>query len=247
MNNHFDKHYVTKRFWIRCICLFGVFVSGVVFCWVLLEPFWLNIVKDKIIFDVNELNDDEIVYLNSLINANKLHTAEFAFDKIISFYENLITTIIAISAVFGVIGYLYIKNSHKRDIEDGIYIFCNSKYGENLLKRHAEENSKIFFSRLFNESLNDGELKTLVIKNAQNSDDITKIADDINKILARLSIVEDKTDKINTFQNEIIEFNEDGNLSSSLPKSLDNFIPDSMEDSAIEIDTKNFDRKKTDL
>lgn len=244
MNNGFDKSYVTKRFWIRCICLLLVFIAGGVFSWIILEPFWLNIAKDKIIFDVQNLNNQEVIFLNSLISANKLHTAEFAFDKIISFYETLITIIITISAAFGIIGYLYIKNSHQRDIEEGIYSFCNSKYGESILKAHAQNNAKEYFSQAFKESLNDGEIKVLSINVAQNSDDINKLSKDLDEVIKRLTEVEEVLEQSETITYEELSISENTETEPNVNKNdiEENLIEKTLrEDVAVEIDTANTD------
>lgn len=244
MNNGFDKSYVTKRFWIRCICLLLVFIAGSIFSWIILEPFWLNIAKDKIIFDVQNLNNQEVMFLNSLISANKLHTAEFAFDKIISFYETLITIIITISAAFGIIGYLYIKNSHQRDIEDGIYSFCNSKYGESIFKAHAQNNAKEYFSQAFKESLNDGEIKVLSINVAQNSDDINKLSKYLDEMIKRLAMIEDILERSKPLTDEELSISENTEIEPNIYKNEieENLIEKTLrEDVAIEIDTDSID------
>ena len=122
MGNDENKEYVSKRFWIRCICMILVFVAGIVFSFVLLKPFWLDIIQDKIIFTTNELTNEEITFIQNLVSTNKIHMADFVFERLIHFYENLITIIVSISAFLGIIGYLYIKNSHQRDIYDGMGI-----------------------------------------------------------------------------------------------------------------------------
>lgn len=243
MNNGFDKSYVSKRFWIRCVCFLLVFIAGSVFSWIILEPFWLNIIKDKIIFDVQNLSTQDITFLNSLISANKLHTAEFAFDKIVGFYETLITVIIAISAAFGIIGYLYIKNSHQRDIEDGIYSFCNSKHGESILKTHAQNNAKEYFLQAFKESLYDGDIKDLLIRVAQNADDISKLSKDLDEIIKRLTRVEDTLESPKRLTHEELSINENigENESKENKNSLEeNIIEKTFEDeTAVEVDTSN--------
>ncbi len=250
MNKGFDKNYVTKRFWIRCICFLLVFVAGCIFSWIILEPFWLSIAKDKIIFDVQNLNNQEITFLNSLISANKLHTAEFAFDKIVSFYETLITVIIAISAAFGIIGYLYIKNSHQRDIEDGIYSFCNSKHGENILKAHAQNNAKEYFLQAFKESLNDGDIKVLSINVAQNSDYINKLSKDLDEIIKRLTKVEDVLENSKSLTYDELNINEniiETEQSSDESDLEENIIEKTFgEDVAVEIDTDNIQKDNSD-
>lgn len=244
MDSSYDKKYLSKRFWVRCVCLTLVFVAGCVFGWIVLEPFWLNIAKDKIIFDVQNLNNQEIAFLNSLISANKIHTAEFAFDKIVSFYETLITVIIAISAAFGIIGYLYIKSSHQRDIEDGIYAFCNSKHGENILKTHAQSNAKEYFSKAFKESLNDGDIKEVFVSAAQNADDIAKLSKDIDEVIERLIKIEDIIEKSDFLTYEEISLNEsiDGakqNINKN--ENIEEILLEKTfkEEVAIEIDTDN--------
>lgn len=178
--NQLDKNYTSKRFWIRCFCFVAIFVSGMIFMALILQPFWLNIIKDKIIFDINNLSRSEQKFLNSLIMANKIHTAEFAFDRIVHFYENLITIILGLSAFLGISGYLYIKSSHQRDIEEGIYSFSNSKQGESILKAISQN----FFKEAFNRALNEDVLKGIIENNAQNTDDI-------DNILKRLALLED--------------------------------------------------------
>lgn len=227
MNTGENKKYMSKRFWIRCICMVLVFISGIVFSFVLLKPFWLNIIQDKIIFTTNQLSNDEINFLHGLISSNKIHTADFVFERLIHFYENLITIIVSISAFLGIIGYLYIKNSHQRDIYDGIYSLFNSDMGLNLLKDIINKDAKKYFEAEFNKSLNYGDLKDLQIATQNNSEEN-------EEILKRLNIIETQIEKLSdnkAIDTEKIE-EPQINQSESIAKGHNS-------DVAVEIDTEN--------
>ncbi|MBR1680250.1 hypothetical protein IJ707_00500, partial [bacterium] len=116
------------------------------------------------------LTNEEVTFIHNLISTNKIHTADFVFERLIHFYENLITIIVSISAFLGIIGYLYIKNSHQRDIYDGIYSLFNSDMGLNLLKDIINKDAKKYFEAEFNKSLNYGDLKDLQIATQNNSE-----------------------------------------------------------------------------
>ncbi len=227
MDDISNKKYLSKRFTIRCICLTLMFLAGSIFAVVILEPFWLNILKDKIIFDVQNLNATEADFLNTLINTNKVHTADFVFERMIHFYESLITIIVGISAVFGVIGYLYIKNSHQRDIYEGIHSLFNSHIGINLLENIITTNAKKHFTSEFNKSLNDGELKNLQVITQNN-------AEEIETILNRLNIIETQLEKIPS------SINADTNKIEVSPNDPQKeiIIPEKYNNIAIEVDTE---------
>ena len=209
-----NKHAII-RFWLRMLCFFLVFIAGIAFCWILFEPFWLDVVKDKIIFDTNNLTNQDVKYLHELISANKMHTAEFAFDRLIQFYEHVITIIISFTAGLGIIGYCYIKSSHQRDIEEGIYSFCSSTHGKNILKEYIKEMAQDYFKESFNRALNEDVLKGIIIANAQNSEDV-------DNILKRLTLLEESiiekgiqdTGKINI--PEEIDYSQKGNINDKL-------------------------------
>lgn len=189
MNNDEYKHYVSKRFWIRCICLVLVFIAGIVFSYIIMKPFWLDNIQNKIIFDTNNLTNVEIKFLENLISENKIYTADIIFERLIHFYENLITVIVSITAFLGIIGYLYIKNSHQRDIYDGIYSILNSDMGLNLLNDLINKNAKKYFDAEFNKSLNYGDLRDLQVTTQTNSEEN-------EGILKRLNIIETQIEKL---------------------------------------------------
>ncbi len=222
-----NKKYVSKRFWIRCICMFLVFIAGVVFSFVLLNPFWLDIIQDKIIFTTNKLTNEEVTLIHNLIYTNKIHTADFVFERLIHFYENLITIIVSISAFLGIIGYLYIKNSHQRDIYDGIYSLFNSDMGLNLLKDIINKDAKKYFEAEFNKSLNYGDLKDLQIATQNNSEEK-------EEMLKRLNIIETQIENLSN--NKAIDTEK---IEEQQPNQSEFIAKTDNSDVAIEIDTEN--------
>lgn len=82
------------RFVLRCfiniiLCLIGVFIGLK-----LLMPCWSDIIRDATIFDINKLSEHDIKILNLMISQNKLYTADFVIERLISFYEMLIQFLI---------------------------------------------------------------------------------------------------------------------------------------------------------
>lgn len=237
MNIDDIKNHTTKRFWIRCFCLLIVFIAGVLFTILVFQPFWLNILEDKIIFATQELTKEETEILTKLIAQNKIHVAEFAFERIIGFYEQLITWTIGTFAVFGILGYLYIKNSHIRDIEDALFSFCSSKTGTQVL----QENARKYFLQAFKKSLTEGALNDLSANVAQNMEDINKLSKDMDVLMERLSNLEENMEKSNFLTYEELGINE--NMEEGITNTSEDYIKEIVEEKiqkeeiALEVDT----------
>lgn len=223
----YDKGYLSKRFIIRSVCLALVFVCGVVFAFIILEPFWLETIQNKIIFNVDNLTERELKILQGLITSNKIHTADFVFERLIQFYEHIITILVSVSAFLGIIGYLYIKNSHQRDIYDSTNSLFNSEMGLNLLRDLIQTKGKDIFDAEFKKSLNDGELKTIQVRTSN-------AIEEIEGMLKRLEIIENQFEKNNyntSSENVLVEDNiECNNLEKNLSSNDDDNI-------AVEVDT----------
>lgn len=185
--------YLSKRFLIRCVCNFLMFFSGVCFCLVILTPFWSNIIHDRIIFNTQNLTQQEQNFLNLMISNDKLHTSEFVIERLVDFYETLITILIWISALGGIGGYLYIKCSHQRDITEGIQDYITSDVGNLVIKKQIKEQVSEFVV----ESLNSGDLKDISVRNAENTKDIEELLSKNVELEERIENLERK-EKIQT-------------------------------------------------
>ena len=116
INNHFiykDSGHLW-RFILRCfiniaLCLIGVFIGLK-----LLMPCWSDIIRDATIFDINELSEHDIKILNLMISQNKLYTADFVIERLISFYEMLIQFLIGAYAFIWVILAYYFFTTGKK-------------------------------------------------------------------------------------------------------------------------------------
>ena len=204
-----------------------VFIAGIMFAFVLLKPFWLGVIQESVLFDVNNLTAVEQNFLQDMINENKIHSADFVFERIIHFYENLITIIVSISAFLGIIGYLYIKNSHQRDIYDGIYSLFDSKMGLNLLNDIITTSSKKYFEAEFNKSMNYGDLKALQVATQNNSEENEEIS-------KRLNILETQIEKLSDNKNIDTEKIEETLQNIEVKQEKKHDV-----DVAVEIDTGN--------
>ena len=127
------------RFIIRCIinitlCLIGVFIGLK-----LLMPCWSDIIKDATIFDINRLSEQDIKILNLMVSQNKLYTADFVIERLISFYEMLIQFLIGAFAILAISGFIYIKFSYRRDINEALLDYINSKPGELVMKEMVQQ------------------------------------------------------------------------------------------------------------
>ena len=164
-----------KRFFMRALVVILAFFLGFIFYSLLIEPFALNLLKDRIIFDVQKLSLEDVKYLNKMIVLNKIHTGDAAIGSIINFYQTLLTTVIGISTLGGLIGFLYIKNSHKRDICEGIQKEISSEYGRYVIEKEM--------SRLLNIERESGDLKL----QSDNIEELDKRLEEVEKLTNILS------------------------------------------------------------
>lgn len=125
---------------LRRIFFFGLFVFALYLGFILNDLFKSHyarfIAEDKLLFQVSELTQKDKAYLNDMIIANKVHTATFALDRIVDFYERLFGVLIILTTISGIFGFLYVRNSHTKDIIEQIEISLEEK-GEayKLIKR----------------------------------------------------------------------------------------------------------------
>lgn len=85
-----------------------------------LNPLMSEISTNNVIVEVQKLSSKEQQFLSNLLINNKIHTQEFMFERIISFYELLITYLIAFLGIGGILTFLYIRQSHRIDIREEI-------------------------------------------------------------------------------------------------------------------------------
>ncbi len=168
------------RFILRCfintaLCLIGVFIGLK-----LLMPCWSDIIRDATIFDINKLSERDVKILNMMISQNKLYTADFVIERLISFYEMLIQFLIGAFAILAISGFIYIKFSYRRDINEALIDYVHSKPGQLILKE------------LFQQYLQTMEIKPIVeeVFNAEKSDgDIAGLIEDNEKIHEQLDVI----------------------------------------------------------
>ena len=182
INNHFiykDSGHLW-RFILRCFiniafCLIGVFIGLK-----LLMPCWSDIIRDATIFDINKLSEHDIKILNLMISQNKLYTADFVIERLISFYEMLIQFLIGAFAILAISGFIYIKFSYRRDINEALLDYINSVPG------------KLVLQEMFKEYLKTVEIKPIVeeVFNAEkNGGDIAGLIDDNDRIHVQLDTI----------------------------------------------------------
>lgn len=168
------------RFILRCFiniafCLIGVFIGLK-----LLMPCWSDIIRDATIFDINKLSEHDIKILNLMISQNKLYTADFVIERLISFYEMLIQFLIGAFAILAISGFIYIKFSYRRDINEALLDYINSVPG------------KLVLQEMFKEYLKTVEIKPIVeeVFNAEkNGGDIAGLIDDNDRIHVQIDAV----------------------------------------------------------
>lgn len=121
--------------------LLFIFAVGVGFaiCSMLLCPFAIHILHDKVIFDVNSLTSVDEKYLLTLLHEGKIHTANFAMEQIVQFYQTLLTTMVGLGTLGGFLGFLYIRNSHTRDIREGLQYEIKSEDSRKVLRKELDE------------------------------------------------------------------------------------------------------------
>ena len=184
-----DNNFIYKdsghiwRFVLRCfiniiLCLIGVFIGLK-----LLMPCWSDIIRDGTIFDINKLSEHDIKILNLMISQNKLYTADFVIERLISFYEMLIQFLIGAFAILAISGFIYIKFSYRRDINEALIDYIHSKPGELVLKEMFKQylqtvEIKPIVEEVFNKEKSSGDIASLIEDNAQIHEQLEQILEE---------------------------------------------------------------------
>lgn len=208
INNHFiykDSGHLW-RFILRCfinivLCLIGVFIGLK-----LLMPCWSDIIRDATIFDINELSEHDIKILNLMISQNKLYTADFVIERLISFYEMLIQFLIGAFAILAISGFIYIKFSYRRDINEALLDYINSEPGKLVLQEMFKQYLKTveikpIVEEVFNEEKNGGDIAGLI-------DDNDRIHVQLDTILEEQGNIREDLDKLTQNLRNNITFEE---------------------------------------
>lgn len=208
INNHFiykDSGHLW-RFILRCfiniaLCLIGVFIGLK-----LLMPCWSDIIRDATIFDINELSEHDIKIINLMISQNKLYTADFVIERLISFYEMLIQFLIGAFAILAISGFIYIKFSYRRDINEALLDYINSEPGKLVLQEMFKQYLKTveikpIVEEVFNEEKNGGDIAGLI-------DDNDRIHVQLDTILEEQGNIREDLDKLTQNLRNNITFEE---------------------------------------
>lgn len=179
------------RFVLRCfinvvLCLIGVFLGLK-----LLMPCWSDIIRDATIFDINKLSEHDIKILDLMISQNKLYTADFVIERLISFYEMLIQFLIGAFAILAISGFIYIKFSYRRDINEALIDYMHSKPGELVLKEMFQQylqtiEIKPIVEEVFNAEKNGGDIAGLIEDNEKIHEQLDDILDEQGNIRENL-------------------------------------------------------------
>lgn len=155
-------------------------------------PFATTVLAERTIFTINELSNKEFNDLAILVKNKKVFTGDFVLERIISFYELLITYLLGLFAVGGFLGYVYIKKSYKADIKDEVFVMMTSD----------------FFGKLTNE-----EIKKIFSEEKKAGGELYKISNDIENLISRMEFIE------NVINNEDIVIKAKGKQTKELPTS----------------------------
>lgn len=117
---------------------FICFILGFIVCAMFFGPFAIHVLKDNVIFDTNSLTSVDEKLLLTLIRDGKIHTADFAIERIIEFYQTLLAVVVSLGGFGGLLGFLYIRQSHSRDITEGIRTEVNSSYSRCIFKEELD-------------------------------------------------------------------------------------------------------------
>lgn len=150
--------------WVAIILI--VLIIGVAF----ICPFATEILAERTIFVQNDLSEKELKSLISLVETKKIYTIDFVMERMVSFYQLLITYILGLFAITGFFGYLYIKNSNKADIQDEV-----------LRTVHSQ-----IFSDLTNI-----EVKKIFSEEKKTGGELYKIGEYIENLVSRVEFIED--------------------------------------------------------
>lgn len=150
--------------WVAIILI--VLIIGVAF----ICPFATEILAERTIFVQNDLSEKELKSLISLVETKKIYTIDFVMERMVSFYQLLITYLLGLFAITGFFGYLYIKNSNKADIQDEV-----------LRTVHSQ-----IFSDLTNI-----EVKKIFSEEKKTGGELYKIGEYIENLVSRVEFIED--------------------------------------------------------
>lgn len=112
--------------WVAIILI--VLIIGVAF----VCPFATEVLAERTIFVKDELFEKELKSLISLVETKKIYTIDFVMERMVSFYQQLITYLLGLFAITGLLGYLYIKNSNKADIQEEVLHTVHSQIFSDL-------------------------------------------------------------------------------------------------------------------
>lgn len=169
-------------------------------------PCWSDIIRDATIFDINELSEHDIKILNLMISQNKLYTADFVIERLISFYEMLIQFLIGAFAILAISGFIYIKFSYRRDINEALLDYINSEPGKLVLQEMFKQYLKTveikpIVEEVFNEEKNGGDIAGLI-------DDNDRIHVQLDTILEEQGNIREDLDKLTQNLRNNITFEE---------------------------------------
>ncbi len=186
-----DKSTNFHQFLKTILCIIGLLTVVLLFI-AYLCPFATTVLAERTIFTINELSNKEFNDLAILVKNKKVFTGDFVLERIISFYELLITYLLGLFAVGGFLGYVYIKKSYKADIKDEVFVMMTSD----------------FFGKLTNE-----EIKKIFSEEKKAGGELYKISNDIENLISRMEFIE------NVINNEDIVIKAKGKQTKELPTS----------------------------
>ena len=114
-------------------------------------PIVSETITQRVLVSIDRLNGLDAKIVISQNENIKIHTMDFFVERIVSFYETLITFLIAIIGLGGILSYLYIKHSHLYETREEIANFIETQTFKGLMSRELE--------KLINIEKTDGELK----------------------------------------------------------------------------------------
>ena len=200
------------RFITRCLVNIVCVLLGIFIGLKLLLPYWTDIINDCTIFDISNISDNDAKFLKLMIEHNKIHTADMTVSRLIGFYETLIQFLVGLFAIFGVLGFIYIKFSYRRDIGESIQDFIESNAGKLVLKDMFEKYIKAvelkpIVKEVFNDEKNSGDISYILEDNTMIHDKIETIEKEQSNIIEDIENLKQSIDKNTSIQDEINEPN----------------------------------------
>ncbi len=149
--------------WVAIILI--VLIIGVAF----VCPFATEVLAERTIFVKDELFEKELKSLISLVETKKIYTIDFVMERIVSFYQLLITYLLGLFALTGFLGYFYVKKSIKADIQEELLNAVHSRMFSELINLEVQ--------KVFSREKDGGELY--------------KISGYIENLVSRVEFIED--------------------------------------------------------